>query len=206
MYQFDEYINSIIGDLKISKKKKYEMTEEFKDHLQMLKSEYISKGSSESEAVKKAIESFGQENNLKRIFADEIVTYRNYINVFVGIILFLLIFRIGAHIPLPGLNTGEGINIFSLSIVMISLFIPLGYFMPVVFRKVKNISHVITITLPLAILHGIWYSIISTNSVLIEYVFLCTIFSLLGSIIGYTTLLIINRFSLMRTNNKLKRG
>jgi len=66
MHQFDDYINRILKDLKISKKKKAEMAEEFLDHLQMLKREYLAKGMTENEATKQAMITFGEENGLKR--------------------------------------------------------------------------------------------------------------------------------------------
>ena len=89
MYQFDEYINSLIGDLKINKKMKDEMAEEFRNHLEMLKLEYVSKGISESEAVKNAIESFEKENKLKRKIANSFLNHRNNTTVFTGIVLLM---------------------------------------------------------------------------------------------------------------------
>ena len=56
MHEFNKYIHSIIDGLKISQKKKNELSEEFMDHLESLKLEYVHDGLPEKEAVQKAIE------------------------------------------------------------------------------------------------------------------------------------------------------
>jgi hypothetical protein len=207
MYEFDEYINSIIGDLKINKKKKHEMIEEFRDHLQMLKLEYMSNGISENEAVIKAIDNFGHENLLKKIFTDSLSNYRNYITVFTGIILLLLLYIIGNHIPVRGVDPNQGSSLLpSLSIVIISLFIPFGYFIPVILQRVKKASLIAIITLPIGVFIGICFSVITRSSIHIDFIIECAIFSLLGSMIGYTTLIIINRVSLIFTHSILKKS
>jgi hypothetical protein len=229
MCQFDEYINSIIGDLKISKKKKYEMTEEFRDHLQMLKLEYMSKGVSESEAVKKAIYSFGQENSLKKMFANSLLNYRNKITVFIGIVLLLilmLVYRTGGRIPVTGVDTtvisnvhGYAVDqmIFSktnpiLSMILLLLFIPFGYFMPIIFSKIKTAA-LIGVTLSLGALIGMFLvesAIISFRdisvSALISFIITILLSSLLGSIIGYRILVISNKISLRFIDTISERG
>jgi hypothetical protein len=221
MYQFDEYINSLIGDLKINKKMKDEMAEEFRDHLEMLKLEYVSKGISENEAVKNAIESFGQENILKRRIADSVLNYRNNTNIFTGIILLLLVLSLGLFIPVPAVDASEFVVsgaivlsmsssssilfLFMSSLSLILLFIPLGYFIPVVFLKVKKARHVTIATLPLGVLIGLYLSIITLSFLPIGLrilIFLASLFgSMLGSMLGYGILIIISRSSLRFTNS-----
>jgi hypothetical protein len=229
MCQFDEYINSIIGDLKISKKKKYEMTEEFRDHLQMLKLEYMSKGISESEAVKKAIYSFGKENSLKKMFANSLLNYRNKVTVFIGIVLLLilmLVYRTGGRIPVTGVDTTVISNVHGyavdqmiffktipiLSMFLLLLFIPFGYFMPIIFSKIKTAA-LIGVTLSLGALIGISlksvvgisFSVISLSA-LISLIISILLSSLLGSIIGYRCLIITNKISLMFSDYIGERG
>jgi hypothetical protein len=141
MCQFDDYINSILKDLKISKNEKKELAEEFLDHLLMLKQEYLSKGLTESDAVKQAMNSFGKENALKRKLSYSYLNYRSFLNIFTGIILFLMLFRIGAFIPMPGLSPADNIfvRVFKLSMSTIILFMPMGYFLPIFFKQKKTI-------------------------------------------------------------------
>jgi len=77
MYEFDTYINTIIGGLKISKEKKEELAEEFRDHLGSLKSEFIKDGFSEVESIKRAIERFGESNDIKKKLHKSLFSFRN---------------------------------------------------------------------------------------------------------------------------------
>jgi hypothetical protein len=211
MHQFDEYINSLIGDLKINKKMKDEMAEEFRDHLEMLKLEYVSKGISESEAVKNALESFGQENILKRRIADSVLSYRNNATVFTGILAIALIFISNILIgPVPAVDASEISSVvFALLLGSILLFIPLGYFIPIVFLRVKKARLVTLVTLPLVVLSGLYFSISLIDYLPISSIisiFLVRLFGgLLGSMLGYGILTIISRLSLIFTNSILKK-
>jgi hypothetical protein len=208
MYEFNEYINSLIGDLKINKKIKDEMAEEFRDHLEMLKLEYVSKGISENEAVKNAIESFGQENKLKSKIANSVLIYRNNTSVFTGIVLLLLVLYLGVFIPVPSIDASEvsGLLVLSMSsLSSILFFIPLGYFIPMIFLKVKKTRLVVFFTLPLGALWGIYLSSIAIGSLHISFIisiFLASLCgSILGSMLGYGILIIISRGSLLFTNS-----
>ena len=75
------YINTIIGGLKISKEKKEELADEFRDHLESLKSEFIKDGFSEVESIKRAIERFGESNDIKKKLHKSLFSFRNSGNV-----------------------------------------------------------------------------------------------------------------------------
>lgn len=215
MYQFDEYINSLIGDLKINKKMKDEMAEEFRNHLEMLRLEYVSKGISESEAVKNAIKSFDKENKLKRKIANSFLNYRNNTTVFTGIVLLMLALYLGILIPVPGVDPREVSRVLILSISSLSsilLFIPLGYFIPIIFLRVKKARLVVVVTLPLGAFWGIYLSSIAIHLISITIdsqhfsfiilIFLASLFgSMVGSMLGYGILIIISRGSLIFTNS-----
>lgn len=188
---------------------KVKMSEEFRDHLEMLKLEYVSKGISENEAVKNAIESFGQENSLKGRIANSVLNYRNNITVFTGIVLLLLILYIGIlGGPIPS-DPREVLSfLFNYLLVSILFFLPLGYFIPVIFLKVKKVRLVAIVTLPLGSLYGLYLSIITISFLPISLsisIFLASLFgSMLGGMLGYGILIIISRGSLIFTNSILK--
>lgn len=100
MHKFDEFIDSITGDLKVSNRKRNELVEEFKDHLEMLKKEFMGKGLIEDEAINSAIKSFGDDKELKKILSDSLFSYRSIPNTLLGVIFYLIIFRICSHIPI----------------------------------------------------------------------------------------------------------
>lgn len=206
MREFDEYISSIIGDLKIHENKKYEMAEELRDHLQMLKIEYVSKGYSESEAVIKAIESFGQEKELKKVFSDSVLNFQNKTTVFTGIVLTLLIYIIGSHIPVSNVNLMFYNTSPIISLILFFLFVPLGYFIPVIFPRISKTSFIIIATLPLGIITGICFNLITEASLHIVFIIGCTFCGVLGSIIGYKALISFNRILLYFTESIPKRS
>lgn len=206
MREFDEYISSIIGDLKIHENKKYEMAEELRDHLQMLKIEYVSKDYSESEAVIKAIESFGQEKELKKVFSDSVLNFQNKTTVFTGIVLTLLIYIIGSHIPVSNVNLMFYNTSPIISLILFFLFVPLGYFIPVIFPRISKTSFIIIATLPLGIITGICFNLITEASLHIVFIIGCTFCGVLGSIIGYKALTSFNRILLYFTESIPKRS
>ncbi len=137
MQKFDEFINTITCDLKISNRKKNELIAEFKDHLIMLRKEFIEKGVSEDEATNSAIESFGDAKELKKKLSDSLSSYRSISNALLGVIIYLIIFRIGSHIPVPGLVTDNYFEIFMFGTLGATiLFLPIGYFLPILFGKI----------------------------------------------------------------------
>ncbi len=66
--RFREYIDAILKGVNISKKGKKELVEEFYDHLDMLKKEFIENGYSKEQAELMSIERFGEiEENKKKL-------------------------------------------------------------------------------------------------------------------------------------------
>ena len=70
MFGFETYIRKLLDERGINEQDKKELYYEIKDHLMLLKNEYIRKGLSEEEAVKLSIKDFGDSNfignNIKR--------------------------------------------------------------------------------------------------------------------------------------------
>ncbi|HEY5584595.1 MAG TPA: permease prefix domain 1-containing protein [Ruminiclostridium sp.] len=219
MHEFDAYIDSIIGNLSISEKKKYEMADEYRDHLEMLKQDYIKEGLEEEDAVKEAIKSFGDSRELKVKLSNNILGYRSIPNVVFGIVFTILIFVVGSSPSnLPGLSfqdgqvsiTGITTNDFiiysyiylTIIIPYILMFIPVGYFLPIIFKragKMKNTalaallpSLIIGIVSNLRLLQtGFNYWTVVGGSIVST-----VIGGLLGSILGFAILRITSKVSL----------
>lgn len=180
MYQFDAYINSILSDLNISKKQKNEMAEEFEDHLERLKQEYIDKGLSEDEAVVKAIEDFGNGRELSKKLSYSLLNYRTKTNILFGVVYIvfaLLLFKIYFYIApliillrdpinLPQLIKGEIFIALWFSII----YSPIGYFIPIIFIKVKKLTHIVLINiLILSFIYGL-SSYLSRNDIALSFI------------------------------------
>lgn len=161
MDQFDDYINTILKDLKINKKKKGEIAEEFLDHLQMLKIEYLSKGMTGSDATKQAMITFGEENGLKRKLSESLLNYKSLLNIIGGVIILFIVFIIGSYIPVPGYDSKHSYSfiytMFFYSIVPNNIiFIVLGYYLPIFSIKMVRIQNIILVSIVIGVLWRIF--------------------------------------------------
>jgi len=204
MFEFDDYINSIIGNLRVSKKKKAEMFDEYTDHLAMLKQDYIKDGLSEEFAIEEAIKSFGNSENLKALF-NNIFGYRTITNILIGIFVTILLFILGSRINLPGLTTNS-ISVpdtFWILIPSTVMFIPVGYFLPIIFKRAGKIKNIALASLLLSMIMGISLSVplgsvqvpYITNLLSLQTALIVTsiLGGLLGSILGFTILKMISK-------------
>lgn len=191
MHEFDAYINEIIKNLKIDKKQKAEMAEEFNDHLYMLKKEYIQSGMTEENAVKKAVEVFGNSLDLKKCLSLSTTNYKTIYNILFGILLFIPIFRLATFIPVPAYDPARKIILLQI-LPAVLLFSILGYFLPILFYKFNNIQYIALISIPLSLALGILIGILH-NSLLIFLIAFCIFGGLIGSIIGFAVLFVFNK-------------
>lgn len=215
MYEFDTYINSIIGGLKISKKRKAELADEFRDHLESLKSEFIKNGFSEGESIKRAIERFGESNDIKKKLHKTLSGFRNSGNVIFGAVI-TLIMIIFSYLPMGGViiaykDYSPAIDVFPVLFTekwyvlnCILFFIPIGYFLPIIFnRAFKALQLALTFSI-LGILIGVCYSIVLTNSVNVGFLLTHSISVLLGGMAGYGMLIAVNKLNIVvRMNERL---
>ncbi|AZV43880.1 VanZ family protein [Peribacillus asahii] len=189
----ETYVKQIVSELNCSEKEKSEIAEEMKDHLHLLKSEYIEQGFSDGEATQKALQSFGDRKNIKEGFQYSLFPYYKIFKVgtwvlfglYSFILLWNLIFirildriinssnpnyfnryfwfpedsnkffdievwKLNSNI-IPFQNTYEymvGSDRFNLDIILhntlgnILIFVPLGIFLPILFKKYKTFSKV----------------------------------------------------------------
>ena len=200
MYEFDVYINSIVNNLNLSKKQKDEMFEEFLDHLEMLKQEFISEGFSEKEAVTKAIEQFGNNIEITKKINKVSLCYRKVPNIILGIIFYLTIYRIGSFIAVAGAeNNFLSFILGTTSAILV--FSPIGYFTPILFDKVGKIRNLIFISF----ITGVLICLYTTVKVLMPInqlltIAICLVGSIIGSILGFGLLNISHKVTLFCEN------
>ncbi len=195
MHQFDDYINTILKDLKINKKKKGEIAEEFLDHLQMLKMEYLSKGMTESDATNQAMITFGEENGLKRKLSESLLNYKNLLNIIGGVIILFIVFRIGSYIPVPGYNPKHSYSSVS-SILLYAIlpnhiiFIALGYYLPIFSTKMVRIQNILLVSIVIGVVWRIFIHLLfpipwNSLGIQMKLITLVSPLGIISNIIGY---------------------
>lgn len=216
MYEFDTYINTIIGDLRISKKRKEELTYEFKDHLESLKSEFIKNGFSEGESIKRAIERFGESNDIKKKLHKSLFCFRNSGNVIFGSVI-TLIMIIFSFLPMGGVKIAykdysPAIDVSPIFFInkwyvvnCIMFFIPIGYFLPIILNRVCKVLQLALTFSIFGILIGVCYNIVLTNSVNVGFLLTHFTSGLLGGMAGYGMLIAVNKLNIVRKNERLAR-
>lgn len=200
MQQFDEYINKVIGKLDMGKEKKEEMADEFRDHLNMLKKDLLENGLTGEEAAAGAIRIFGDSRLLELHLSKSSGGYRNVSNVIFGIAFTFLLFFCSVKVPVPGLKSWDQIENMELFINVIYavsafiLFIPLGYFIPVIFKKAGKVVYISVAALVLGpvmtMLTSTGFGEIDTE-LLLPYI----TGGLVGSLLGFSLLKWVNRVS-----------
>lgn len=76
MDKFGDYISIILNGVFVSNARKKELEEEIRDHLEMQKRELIEEGYSEEQAELKAIQSFGEVEDIRHRFKSIFTPYR----------------------------------------------------------------------------------------------------------------------------------
>ncbi|MCM3412683.1 VanZ family protein [Metabacillus litoralis] len=76
----ETYIKRIITTLKCSEEEKNEIEEEMRDHLYLLMNDYLAEGYSENEAIKKAINIFGEENDIRKGLQSSLSPFYKLVN------------------------------------------------------------------------------------------------------------------------------
>ncbi|MBY0121590.1 VanZ family protein [Bacillus sp. S/N-304-OC-R1] len=196
----ESYIDQIVSELTCDETEKREIVDEMKDHLYLLKCEYIKKGLSDKEATKKALECFGEQKHLKSGYQESLIPYYKVFKIgtwilfclYSFIVLFKLLFQriliritdytnavaFGDPNPsfnryffsppdsngffdievwllnsniIPFQNTIQyimGFDRFNMDIIInntlgnIMIFLPLGIFLPMLFKKYYTFSRI----------------------------------------------------------------
>lgn len=203
MHEFDSYLNKVLRGLYVSRKSKNEMFEEFKDHLIMLKQENIKQGFIEEEAEKMAIDSFGNTVILKRKLLSNTGSLRTLPNFILGVFFVLAVYLFARNIWMiyPGNQWSMNLKLhFIWMLGGILFFMPFGYFIPLILKRMNKILHIILISSISALFT------IKFNLILIGWPVYPS-FSLgvvLGGIIGLLVLRLINNIQWGYGNSILK--
>ncbi|WP_100012421.1 VanZ family protein [Lentibacillus sediminis] len=78
--KMESYVRQIVDGLTGSEKDKKEIADEMKDHLNLLKQEYLEQGFTEREATDKALEGFGEQKQLKSGYQASLFPYYREMN------------------------------------------------------------------------------------------------------------------------------
>ncbi|MBU3156437.1 permease prefix domain 1-containing protein [Clostridium estertheticum] len=78
MSGFEVYIKDILNERGINEHDKKDLEFEIKDHLILLKNEYLDKGLSENEAIKLSIKDFGESNSIGNSIKNNLPSHNKY--------------------------------------------------------------------------------------------------------------------------------
>lgn len=96
--KIESYIDQIVSELTCDEKEKREIVDEMKDHLILLKSEYIEQGLSNEEATQKALESFGEQKQLRNGYQESLFPFYKLFKIgvwiFFGLYSFIVLFKL----------------------------------------------------------------------------------------------------------------
>ncbi|MCH4889462.1 VanZ family protein [Acidaminobacter sp. JC074] len=222
MRTIDNYVKSITKSLDCSAEEKEDLRLEFIDHLSSLKDEYMIKGYTEKDAIRKAISDFGDEGIISKELNKNISKLQKIMNkgftviwwMYLIIISWLLIRPTRAYYNM-GIRS-YNLEPFKQILIYITrydhynfniwfynlfgnmiLFIPFGFLLPVCFKKGKNLWSNLLLTILFSFsIEGIQY-IFAVGIFDIDDIILNTV----GGLIGFSiyTLLV---YLLKRVNRE----
>lgn len=212
MCGFDPYINTIIGGLGVSGKRKRELADEFRDHLDLLKSEYVNNGFSEDEAMTKAMDRFGEWSDIQMKLEKSLANFRNPISIVFGVIItlaalcFCCLPMYGVTVAFSGYAPSapmyELINSEWYVLSCALLFVPIGYFLPIILNRPYRVFQWILIYSAIGIAVGACLAITPVVSISPVLFFTCFAAVLTGSMAGYGMLIAINKLNMLRRNGR----
>lgn len=94
----ETYIDQIVSELTCEEKEKREIVDEMKDHLYLLKNEYLEQGLSDEAAARKALESFGEQEQLKNGYQESLFPFYRPFKIgawiLFGLYAFIVLFKL----------------------------------------------------------------------------------------------------------------
>ena len=241
--KIETYIDKIVSELSCDDAGKREIIDEMRDHLYLLKKEYLDDGYTEAEATKKALESFGEQKQLTKGLQESLFPFYKLFKIgtwilfglYSTVVLFKLLFeriiiriidyanavsfghpnfnryffnpddsngffnievwQLNSNI-IPFKNTFEyitGADRFNLDIIInntlgnILIFLPLGIFLPLLFKKYSRFTEVIIASTVISFSIEVFQIVLRIGQFDIDDVILNTF----GSITGFLLLKII---------------
>ncbi|MUK88508.1 VanZ family protein [Ornithinibacillus sp. L9] len=235
--KIESYIDKIVSQLNCDEEEKREIIDEMRDHLYLLKNEYLDQGFTMEEAIQKSLVSFGEQKQLTKGLQESLFPFYKAFKIGVWILFGLysfitlfkllfqrIIFRITdytingdtlnryAFTPMnsegffefimfnsniiPFKNTIEyltGFERFNTDIIInntlgnILIFLPLGIFLPLLFKKYRRFTKVFVTSIVISFSVEILQLVLKIGQFDIDDVILNTT----GSIVGFFLLKII---------------
>ncbi len=249
--KIDTYIHKIVNQLNCDEEEKRELIDEMRDHLHLLKNEYLDEGLTEEKATQKALESFGEQKELTKGLQDSLFPYYKVFKIgtwilfvlYSFVVLFKLLFeRIIVRIfdSIHGMDwnryiippeNSEGIieflkfntNIipfkntikyiigsdhFNLDIIInntlgnILIFLPLGIFLPLLFKKYSRVSKIIVTSIVISFSIETIQLVLKIGQFDIDDVIL----NMIGSIFGFWLLRILKNVIILPKRGYFRRS
>jgi hypothetical protein len=96
--KIETYLSKIVNQLNCDEEEKRELIDEMRDHLHLLKNEYLEEGLTEEEATQKALESFGEQKQLTKGLQDSLIPYYKVFKIgtwiLFGLYSFIVLFKL----------------------------------------------------------------------------------------------------------------
>lgn len=231
--RIETYISKIVSRLNCNEEEKEEIIDEMRDHLYLLKNEYVLQGFTEEDAAQKALDSFGEHKRLTKGLQESLFPfYRIFkmgtwilFSLYTFFILFKLLFQriilhtidsmndyvLNRYVFAPINSEGyidyikinsniipfhnmigylTGSDRFNMDIIInntlgnVLIFLPLGIFLPLLFKKYSRITKVIIASIVISFSIEVLQLVLRIGQFDIDDVILNTI----GSIIGFLLL------------------
>jgi glycopeptide antibiotics resistance protein len=253
----ETYIDQIVAELNCSENEKIEIKDEMKDHLSLLKKEYLEQGLSDEEASQKALKVFGEQGQLRNGYQESLFPYykifkigtRVLFGLYAVIVLFALLFqrlvmrlfdyvnvvfydhsaynRYFFYPPdtnrffdldvwqlnsnlIPMQNTIQyikGTERFEIEIILhntlgnILIFLPLGIFLPILFKKFNSLSKVFVSSILISFTIEVLQFVLQIGQFDIDDILLNTV----GAIIGFSLIKFLIRNTKFANKSYLER-
>lgn len=96
--KIENYIDKVVNQLHCDEEEKREIIDEMRDHLQLLKNEYIDQGFTKEESTKKALESFGEQKQLTKSLQESLFPFYKVTKIgtwiLFGLYSFIILFKL----------------------------------------------------------------------------------------------------------------
>lgn len=200
--EIEAYIEQIVSRINCSKEERVEMIDEIRDHLYLLKKDFVAQGLSEAEATVKVLKQFGDQKQISKGLQESLFPYYKWFKIgtwimfsfYAAVVLYKLLieriiniiadhlngFPISRYVFLPPdfesyfhlevlqLNANiipfkntltyiTGLDKFNLDVIIhntvgnILIFLPLGVFLPLLFKKCRPFTKVLLISVIISI-------------------------------------------------------
>lgn len=208
MSEFKEYISSILNGAIMDAKSKRDLEDEINDHLQLLKQEFIDNGYTEKDAIQMAMKKFGEAKDIRAKYADSFISFNKYIRIAAIVLFTIYMLKLiqraffspfGCVVGVSSINLVpfESISFYLSNLSKINFrdwfsnlfglviaFMPLGFLIPIIHRKINKLYQIIIPSLSVSMIIEIFQHISRRGITDIDDVILNT----LGGILGFLAL------------------